>query len=55
MKNKFKLGLGWAPQGGSPKLFYSLNRVGCLKFQSVKMNIYELWGIFLKTYIENMV
>ena len=59
VKNKFKLDLGWAPQvsstSGSPKLFYSFNLVDVLKFQSVKMNFYELWGIFLKTYIENIV
>ena len=43
MKNKFKLGLGWAPQNGSPKLFYSFNLINVLQFQSVEMNFHELF------------
>ena len=31
VKNKLKLGLAWAPQGGSPKLFYSFNLVTCFE------------------------
>ena len=49
------MGLGWAPLGGSPKLFSSfdlMNILNCLKHEN---EFQELGDNFLKAYVENGV
>ena len=54
VKTEFKMGLGWASQGGSQKLFSRFNLSDVLKFKDMKMNFHELRDNFLKSYIENI-